>query len=196
MLGILLLAAGKSSRMRGQDKLMQTVQGTPLIAHMARRALATGCPVIVCLPGNPGARAAALNGMGLHLLPVADADLGMSHTIRAGIAALPPQCTGAMILPADMPDLTETDLSTMIDAHDTHPDAILRGASADTRAGHPVVFPRATFSAFDGLSGDTGARAVIAAFPGRLRIVALPGLHAITDLDTPEDWAAWRARQG
>jgi hypothetical protein len=26
--------------------------------------------------------------------------------------------------------------------------------------------------------------------------VALPGLHAITDLDTPEDWAAWRARQG
>ena len=120
----------------------------------------------------------------------------MSHTIRAGIAALPPQCTGAMILPADMPDLTETDLATMIDAHDTHPDAILRGASADTRAGHPVVFPRTTFSGFAALSGDTGARSVIAAFPGRLRIVALPGLHAVTDLDTPEDWAAWRARQG
>lgn len=195
MLGILLLAAGQSSRMRGQDKLMQTVQGTPLIARMARRALATGCPVIVCLPGHPGARAAALNGMDLNLLPVADADQGMSHTIRAGIAALPPQCTGAMILPADMPDLTETDLSTMIDAHDTHPEAILRGMSADGHAGHPVVFPRATFSGFAALSGDTGARSVIAAHPDRLRTVPLPDRHALTDLDTPEQWAAWRTRQ-
>mgnify|MGYP006184317219 CR=1 FL=1 len=46
------------------------------------------------------------------------------------------------------------------------------------------------------LSGsDEGARSVLVRHRARLRLVPLPGHHATTDLDTPEDWAAWRAAQ-
>jgi CTP:molybdopterin cytidylyltransferase MocA len=44
------------------------------------------------------------------------------------------------------------------------------------------------------LSGDEGARAILRRHPPRL--LALPGRHAVTDLDTPEDWARWRAARG
>ena len=45
------------------------------------------------------------------------------------------------------------------------------------------------------LKGDEGAKSVIVRHRARLRLVPLPARHATTDLDTPEDWAAWRATQ-
>ncbi|MGX9350541.1 nucleotidyltransferase family protein [Shimia sp. W99] len=194
MLTILLLAAGRSSRMRGADKLLQDVNGTPQIATMAKRAQATGCPVAVCLPPEPGERHAALSGLPVLRVPVDDADLGMAHSIRAGIAALPADCTAALILPADMPEITRDDLMTMIEAHNAAPTALLQATSADGIPGHPVIFPENCFGALKRISGDTGARPVLRRFQGETQMIPLPGTHALTDLDTPEDWAAWRAR--
>ena len=194
MLTILLLAAGRSSRMRGADKLLQDIDGVPLIATMAKRALATGSPVKVCLPPDVGNRHSALEGLPITQVSVSDADLGMAHSIRAGIAALPADCTAALILPADMPEITSDDLMTMIEAHNFAPTALLQATSVEGVPGHPVIFPESCFAALKQISGDTGAKPVLRAFAGTKKQVALPGAHALTDLDTPEDWAAWRAR--
>ena len=60
---ILLLAAGASSRMRGGDKLLERVDGVPLVRRQVLAALATGCEVVVCLPDSTGPRFAALDGL-------------------------------------------------------------------------------------------------------------------------------------
>ena len=70
---------------------------------------------------------------------------------------------------------------------------IVRATAMDGRAGHPVVFPARCLAEMAALQGDEGARAVLAAH--EVAHVALPGRRAVTDLDTPEDWAAWRARE-
>ena len=189
---ILLLAAGASSRMRGGDKLMEEVGGAPLLATMARRA-ATVAPVMVTLPGLDHPRAKALTDMEVITIPVPDAAEGMAASIRTGAAALPPETTGLMILPADMPDLTHADLLTLANAWRADPDRIHRATAADGTPGHPVIFSRDLFPALTILTGDTGARDLLRSHP--VRHVALPGRHALTDLDTPEDWAAWRARR-
>ncbi|WP_127111899.1 nucleotidyltransferase family protein [Shimia sediminis] len=193
MLTILLLAAGSSSRMRGQDKLMQEVDGQPLIRTMATRARDTGCPLIIALPPNPGPRQSALAGLPFQACPVADADKGMAHSIRAAVAALRPEVTALMVLPSDMPDLGVQDLNTMISAwRKAPPETILRGSSAKGQPGHPVIFPRSDFSELQALSGDQGARGLLRANADRVHLVPLPDHHALTDLDTPEDWATWR----
>lgn len=197
MLTILLLAAGSSSRMRGEDKLLQEVDGQPLLRLMAGRALATGCPVLVALPPEPGPREATLAGCDLTLCHVHDADKGMAHSIRAGVAQLPGTCTAVMILPADMVELDEADLQVMVRAWQALPrDTILRGTSESGDPGHPVVFPQRDFAALGQLSGDQGARAVLQAHADRITPIPLPAHHALTDLDTPEDWQAWRAARG
>jgi molybdenum cofactor cytidylyltransferase len=43
------------------------------------------------------------------------------------------------------------------------------------------------------LTGDQGARDLLRAHADDVRAVVLPARHAVTDLDTPEDWANWRA---
>ena len=71
---------------------------------------------------------------------------------------------------------------------------ICRAAAADGRPGHPVLFGRRFFEALAGLAGDHGAREVVRAAGEFVVDVPTKGAAAITDLDTPEDWAAWRAR--
>lgn len=198
MTPILILAAGASRRMGGADKLLQTVAGRPLLAEMIRRACATGRDVVVALPGPDHPRARVLNGTCARPVWVPDAGEGMAASIRAGAGALPPDATGVMILPADMPELTEADLRAALEAFEraAPPRPILRAVDEDGTPGHPVIFPGDLFAKLKCLTGDEGARGVVQAHDARLVLLPLPEGHATTDLDTPAQWAAWRARPG
>lgn len=192
---ILLLAAGGSTRMRGADKLTERVGGEPLLRRLARAALTLDGPVMVTLPVAGDARRAALDGLGVVQVPVPDAAEGMAASLRAGVAALPDGTPAVMILPSDMPELDAGDLRAVLSAWQAGTGARpLRASGADGTPGHPVIFPAATFGALRGLSGDTGARDVLRRTGWDS--VALPADRALTDLDTPEDWDAWRKRKG
>ena len=188
-LTILIPAAGASARMRGADKLLLDVAGQPLLRRQVDMALATGLPVLVTLRPCDGARKAVLAGQKVRLIEVPDAATGLSASLRGAVKAL---STALMILPADMPDLTSADLQTLIAAFDQAPHRIHRGASVTGQPGHPVILPAAYLAEIEHLSGDEGARSLVAR-DGTV-LVPLPQDHAITDLDTPEQWEAWRKR--
>lgn len=185
---ILLLAAGRSARMRGADKLCVPLDGVPLLRVMALRAVATGWPVYVTLPPNHP-RHDLIGDLDVQIITI---DGLMGDSIAAGLAALPAGTQHALIGLADMPEITTADLCAVADAAQGS-DRIWRGACGDI-PGHPVALPARLF-AMAGIKGrDHGLGRLIAAEDTGL--VPLPGQAAITDLDTPEDWAAWRSRQG
>ena len=196
-LPIVILAAGAASRMRGRDKLLEDVAGQPLIRKQAMMARAvTQGPVIVALPPRPHSRYAALEGLDVDCLPVNAAAEGMGASFRAAADALPRHATYAMIVLGDMPDLTENDLKKVMEGIDITPhNLIWRGQTSDGRPGHPIIFHADLFDALRALKGDSGGREIVAAAGARVHHVTLPGNRARLDLDTPEDWAAWRARQ-
>lgn len=188
---ILLPAAGASSRMGGRDKLLETVDGQPLLVRQTLRALATGAPVYVTTRHDRPARIAVLNALDVTQVCVADPDMGLSASIRAGVAALPGNVTAVMVVLPDLPDIETTDLIAMMAAQVASPDKILRATAQDGTPGHPAVFPPKFFAALGDLAGDTGAQALLRR--EGFTPVPLLGYRAITDLDTPEDWAQWRA---
>ncbi|MDG1282107.1 MAG: nucleotidyltransferase family protein [Pseudorhodobacter sp.] len=189
---IVLLAAGASSRMRGADKLLEKIDGQTQIRRISAAAIRTGCRVWVTLPLGSTARADALQGLDVGLIRVSPADGDMAQSLRAGVAAVTPGAA-ALILLADLVEVTEADLAQMIERHSASPGAILRGCSAKGVPGHPVLFPAWVLPELSSLSGDTGARAILARHPTKVETVPLPDNHAITDLDTPEDWENWCA---
>lgn len=185
-----VLAAGASSRMRGRDKLLEEVGGVPLLARQIGIAMAACDTVFVALAPGPGRRRDIVLASGASPVDVAEnTGIGASIAAVAG-AADRAGASALMIVLADMPELEAGDLGALLAAAAAAPSAVVRAGAADGRPGHPVVFPRRCFDALRRLSGDTGARAVIAAGP--VRIVPLAGTRALTDLDTPEDWHAWR----
>ena len=173
--------------MRGCDKLLEKVDGTPLLARAVAAARAAAREVIVVLPEGDIARASVAG----HARIIRVTERAMSASIRAGVAA----CTaGAALLHlADMPEIGSPELRVVIQAWRRGTAPILRATAADGTPGQPVVFARALFPELDALRGDQGARRVLRRHP--VDTVALPGRAALTDLDTPEDWARWRDGQ-
>lgn len=192
---ILILAAGASSRMGGRDKLLEPVEGTPLLRRLALAGLATGHPVTVVLPPDRPGRGAALDGLDLRQVMAVDAREGMAESLKAGLAALPPEAAVLLLL-ADLPEIGPEDLAAVLRAGAFDPDLIHRGATAEGQPGHPVLLPPWLRPELLALTGDQGAQPVLRRHADRVRLVPLPGHRAVTDLDTPEDWAAWRAGNG
>jgi CTP:molybdopterin cytidylyltransferase MocA len=195
---ILILAAGASSRMRGADKLVQQVDGVPILRRVAEAALQTGMPVTVALPPDAKLRLAALSGLEVSLLEVPDAAQGMSRSLVRGATAIA-ECAegpsdGLMVLPADMPGFTASALTALITRFQAEPQLIWRGGTEDGQVGHPAIFPRALWAKLAEVTGDEGGRSVLRANEDQVRVLTLPGQMAVLDLDTPEDWAAYLGR--
>jgi CTP:molybdopterin cytidylyltransferase MocA len=192
---IILLAAGASSRMAGADKLMRHIDGEPLLRRTARRAHGTG-PLYVALPPAPHPRHGALAGLDAHIIPVPDAAEGMNASLRRAVSALPPSAPAAMVLLADLPDITESNLGDVLQAVDLKSDTLIwRGATEAGKPGHPVIFARALFPELLALTGDAGAQSVARLHAERTVCVPLPGNNARQDLDTEKDWSDWLACQ-
>ena len=194
MIPILIPAAGASSRMRGKDKLLEPVSGMPLLRAQIAKARSVSGHVLVGLPPFPHRRYAITEAAGVTAVEVKDAADGIGATLRTLFAAMPRNATHAMILLADLPDIAAADLRKVMDAVTSHPDALAwRGATEDGKGGHPIVVAKALIPEFATLTGDDGGKAILKKAQDKLYSVPLPGRRALLDLDTPEDWAAWRA---
>lgn len=186
--GIVLLAAGRASRMGegAGHKLLAEFDGEPLIRRMANTALASRAGEVIVVTGHRGeAIASALDGLNLTVVTNPAHASGMASSLKAGVAAMPADATGALVLLGDMPALTAGHLDMLIDAFaNGGGDSIVR-ASYGERRGNPVILPRRAFAALQGLDGDVGARAIIdsGAFP--VLDVEI-GPAARLDVDTPE----------
>ncbi len=193
-----MLAAGASSRMGGRDKLMERVNGVPLIVN--RWDVLAECghgssERIVVLPCDRPERVEAMEKLQANIVFNPEAATGLSSSIKAAVAAVPSWCRAALFLPADMPEVTRSDIDALRQAHMVNPVAIIRAADPSGRPGNPVLFPRAYFEELMQLTGDEGGKPVIARHIHNVELVTLPGTHATLDLDTPKDWQEWRAAQ-
>ncbi len=177
---ILLLGAGRSARMKGDDKLSREIDGEPLLHRTARIASESGAPVRVVTN-----RSHLIADLPVECVAGGDS---MSDSLRAGMQGLD---AGAVIIAlADMPEITATDYGRLIAGHPDH--AILRLTTSDGIPGHPVLFDRRFFGELTEISGDIGPKAVLQRHADELRLIQGEGQAAITDLDTEEDWKNYR----
>ncbi len=187
---ILLLAAGSSSRMKGADKLLELVDNQPLIRLMAGRCVKAGTTRVVIGPSH-SARRKALEGLDVEIVEATASD-GMAASIRAGVNGL--KNNDIMIVLADMPEVMAADLHLLLGLHGQGVAPILQAASEDGTPGQPVVFASKYLRHLGNLQGDEGAKSILKAHGSDVALIPLPGQRATTDLDTPEDWALWRAK--
>ena len=195
-----LLAAGASSRLGTPKQLLRDEAGVPLVARAASQLLAAGCvPVIVVTGAEYGPVSDALAGLAVTVVHNPVHQEGMGSSIRSGVWALalePDGLAGVLIAACDMPQIDSEHYRRLCvtSAQGIHRtgSAYMEEPCADTvplLLGVPAVFPIADFDTLQRLSGDRGARALLA----QPRTLSVPALRCMFDLDTPSDVAAWRA---
>jgi len=114
------------------------------------------------------------------------ASLGMGTSIAAGVRASP-ESAGWLVLPGDMPLVRPATLLAVARALDHHAVAY---AQYSGRRGHPVGFAAELYPELTELSGDEGARRIIARYPAFAVDLDDPGI--LVDIDTADDLDALR----
>lgn len=187
-LALILLAAGRSTRAGGLFKLLVERDGVPLVAHaaaaLARSRAGTRLVVLGHRAAEVRAAVAAVDAAALFVEAVDYAD-GLSASLRRGIAALPDEIEAVAVCLADMPDVDGDLVDRLFAARDP---ATGRDVAIATRAGvrgNPVVLPRRLFPAVEQLTGDVGARPILAREAAAIVMVEA-GAAAGRDLDTAE----------
>ena len=184
----LVLAGGLSSRMAPRNKLLETVGGEPIVRHVAAVAIASGTqPVIVVTGHEAAAVTAALRGLAVTIVANPDYADGLSTSLCTGLRALPQGIDGALILLGDMPEI-ETAVLTALVAAFTSPAAICVPVRHGRR-GNPVLWGSGYFAEMMQLTGDSGAKPLMARHETHLIEVEVATDGIFEDVDAPEDLA-------
>jgi molybdenum cofactor cytidylyltransferase len=190
--GAIILAAGDSSRM-GTAKQLLEIGGGPLVARVVNAALDSRArPVVVVVGANGAAVAAPLARLGVTKVHNPDWATGIASSIRAGLAAIlgiEPALDAVLVALCDQPALTGEAIDRLAARHLAT--GLVAAARYRGRNGAPAVFGRDRFPALSALSGDEGARGLLNSDPGRVASLDMPSLGV--DLDTPDDYTAWRS---
>jgi len=190
----IVLAAGRSTRMGGPNKLLAEIGGKPLVRIAAEQALATRArPVVVVTGHQRGELEAALKGLPVAFAHNPDFAEGLSGSLKAGIAALPPAVDGAIVCLGDMPQVDAALIDRLAAAFDPEKGALVVVPTTAGKRGNPVVWSRRFFADLARLEGDVGARHLIGSYPEAVVEVAVEGRGALVDVDTPDALRAVKA---
>jgi molybdenum cofactor cytidylyltransferase len=192
----IVLAAGRAERMGGVNKLLEPVGGLPLVRRAVVAALESAAQPVLVVTGHENARIEAALA-GLKFVPVFNAEYraGLSSSLKAGVRALSDEADGALFMLADMPEISASHLDRLIDAFDPDAGHAIVVPTHAGRRGNPVLWGAALFPELLTLTGDAGAKRLLAEHEDLVREVAFETDAVLMDIDTPAELAAARARQ-
>jgi molybdenum cofactor cytidylyltransferase len=201
--GVVILAAGASSRFRaggGPDptKLVAKLDGKPIVRRVVEAALVAKARPVVLVTGYARESVeAAVAGLDVSAAFNPRFASGLASSLAVGLAAMPGDAVGAIVLLGDMPRIEPRLIDALIDAFVARKDALAAVPSREGRRGNPVLLGRGLFEAAMRLTGDEGARRLIGALgASELVEVDAPDAGVTFDIDTPEDLAAARRLGG
>ena len=186
--GAIILAAGQSRRMGPRNKLLIEVDGRPILAHVARAVREAGLPPPVVVTGCEADQVrAALKGEPVRFVHNPDFAQGLSTSIHAGISNTPEAWAGSFICLGDMPEVTPATLRTLASHFDPAAGRTICVPVHGGRRGNPVLWGRKHFPRLLALSGDVGAKHLLAELQDEVTEVDAASPGVLADVDTPED---------
>jgi molybdenum cofactor cytidylyltransferase len=193
MISAIVPAAGMSTRMGEQNKLLMTYRGKSLIEHAVDTLLDSRVSEIIVVAGFEGDKLkAALGGRPVTIIDNPDYREGMSTSIKAGLSAISHEATAIMIYLADQPMLQPSDVNQIIAAHTEAREAgkTIVVPFHQGQRGNPVIMDASFKGAIMDVAGDVGCRKVIKRNPDKVFIVEMETDHVIRDIDRMEDYEA------
>jgi molybdenum cofactor cytidylyltransferase len=190
-----VLAAGRSTRMGPANKLLQEVDGRPMVARVVDAALAsTARPVVVVTGHQADEVRTALAGRDVSFVHNPDYATGLASSLRQGIGALPADCDGALVSLGDMPRLGPEHFERLIAAFSPVEGRAIVVPTWAGKRGNPVLWAARFFPEMKAVAGDVGARHLIGEHAEVVREVESADDAVLLDVDTPDVLARVRGQ--
>lgn len=187
-IGIILLAAGGSSRL-GRPKQLLRYKDETLLQHTLREALSSHAELVVIVLGaGADVLQKEINADRAHVVINNEWQEGMASSIRAGVEEISkvyPSIKGLILLVCDQPYIQAGLLNQLITAHQKTSKRIVACSYGNTY-GPPVLFHQSLFPELLQLEGDTGARRIVQQHIDDVEVI--PFSKGIVDIDTQADY--------
>lgn len=184
-----VLAAGRSSRMEGPNKLLALFDGVPLVRRTVLRTKHSNVSGVSVVSGHQSEKITqALSDLDVNISPNPDFATGLSSSLRSAVLNTPDNAGGLLVVLGDMPGVTTEDLNRLIKAFEQSGGGSIVRATHNGKRGNPVVLPRTVFPEVLRLEGDTGARHLVERSSVAIVDVEI-GSAASLDVDTREAMA-------
>ena len=184
-----ILAAGGSSRMDDENKLLLPFNGNLVINQVCNTILNSGLkPVIVVTGFEHKKIEKALPKSIDQIIHNPEWEDGMAGSIYAGMSILPDTVDGNMIVLGDMPLLTTHTLKQLIEQFCVHEGQQIIYPVYSGQQANPVIFPRKYFNEILSSTGDKGCKKVLIQYPDDAVEVLVDSNEVILDCDTKDDY--------
>lgn len=188
MLSMVILAAGKSTRMRGRNKLLENVEGVPMIRRVTQTALASKVDeVVVVLGWEEEKIRAAIAGLKCKITVNRNFEEGQSSSVRVGLAEVNPSSRAVLILPGDVAKVEAASINAVIEKYDQG-GCVIAVAGHKGRSGHPILFDKQLFPEIARINEETfGLKAIVKKHRDQVCILETGSPNVLKDVDTAED---------
>jgi len=195
-IGAVLLAAGRSTRMGGPNKLLSEIDGIPMVARVAQRLLASRARPIIAVLGNQAEEVdAALGKLPVERVRNPEFAEGLSTSLKRGVVALPADLDGALICLGDMPLISARHIDRLVAAFNPLEGRAIVVPTRRGKRGNPVLWSKRFFPEMAELAGDVGAKHLIGEHAELVAEVEMDDDAILVDIDTPEALEALRQKK-
>ncbi|MBM3515637.1 MAG: 4-diphosphocytidyl-2C-methyl-D-erythritol kinase, partial [Alphaproteobacteria bacterium] len=186
----IVLAAGQSRRMGSFNKLLMPIEGVALIRRTVETVIGAGVGSVIVVTGYQADELRAqLAGLDVKFVHNPRFDDGLSASLKSGLEAVPADCTAAIMCLGDMPAVTSAHIATLARGFDPASGRAIGVPVHHGKRGNPVLWARRFFDEMKSVTGDVGARHLIAANESLVYEVEFDDTAVLTDLDTLQQWA-------
>ncbi len=185
--GILILAAGNSSRL-GQPKQLLKFKGKSLLQHVAEQALAATPFTVVVTGSNHTEIKKEIENLNILSVENAYWNEGMGTSINVGlneILAVFPAMENVIISVCDQPFIEASVFEALISEQERSQKGIVASAYSGT-SGTPALYTKKYFKTLSGLSGHEGAKKLLNRFREDTAEISFD--RGAVDIDTIEDY--------
>lgn len=195
MVKAVLLAAGESTRMGSENKLLLPVAGKTVIRHMVDTFLAAGLDeVIVVLGHQSHAIRAVLAGLPVTLVDNPDYAQGQMSSVHAGVSAISEDCDAILVSLADQPLLDVDDIRRLLEGFRQRTRGSILVPTFQGQRGNPIVLAGTHWQQLVAGGKNLGCRKLIERNPDDVVTMAVDSDHFVVDMDTPEAYQMVKLR--
>lgn len=183
----LVLAAGRSTRMGQENKLLAEIDSRPMVAHAVDAMLASRADPVIVVTGHEADRIRqALKDRNVNFVHNPAYAEGLSTSLAAGLDRLPETTSGVLVGLGDMPRIRPADIDRLIAAFHPEEGRAICVPTVGGKRGNPVLFAREFLPEMRAVEGDVGARHLIGAHNDRVCEVEMEDDATLIDVDTKE----------
>jgi molybdenum cofactor cytidylyltransferase len=188
-LSALVLAAGESQRLAGQNKLLLPFGEKTIIECTVDAILQAAVDEVIVVLGHAAeAVREVLRDRPLRFVYNPNYQNGMASSIQVGLAALSSNAEAVMISLADLPFIQPAELNLLISAFSQRKDKTIAVPTYAGQRGNPVIFDFCHRADLHALRGDVGGKSILAHHPDAVLEVEMPTTSILDDIDT---WEAY-----